>query len=163
VDDVIFKKLWRCARRRHRGTSAAWVRAKYFPRPNDGRWTFRGTVTDEDGGKHAVVLFRAGALRIRRHVKVRGDANPYDPSWELYFEERLTAQLAGTLTGRGTARYLWLEQGGRCPVCGQPLAPEEGWHAHHLLWRVYGGEATADNLVLLHPTVTGKFTPRAWW
>jgi RNA-directed DNA polymerase len=150
VDDVILRKLWRWARRRHRGKSAAWVRAKYFTRPGDGRWTFRGTVTDKDGGEHAVVLFAARSVPIRRHVKVRGNANPYDASWELYFEERWAAQLASTFTGRGTTRYLWLEQDGKCLVCGQPLTLAEPWHVHHLRWRSHGGDDTVDNRVLLH-------------
>ena len=59
--------------------------------------------------------------------------------------------MASTLTGRGTARYLWLEQDGKCLVCGQPLTLEEGWHVHHLLWRAHGGADQLDNLVLLHP------------
>src|SRR5262249_13791722 len=83
----------------------------WFP---EGSWTFRGHVPNKEGGQHTVFLFRARSLDIRRHVKVRGAANPYDPSWELYFEERLTAQMANTLTGRGKARYLWLEQDGKC-------------------------------------------------
>ena len=90
-------------------------------------------------------------MPIRRHVKIRGEANPYDPAWELYFEERLAAQMASTLTGRGTARYLWVEQDGKCLVCGQPLTLEAGWHMHHLLWRAHGGDDHVDNLVLLHP------------
>jgi len=151
VDNVIGRKLWRWARRRHRHKSAGWVKAKYFSRPGDGGWAFCGSVTDKDGGKHPVFLFRAFSLAIRRHVKVRGEANPYDPAWELYFEERLATQLASTLTGRGTARYLWLEQGGKCLVCGQPLTLEAGWHRHHLLWRAHGGGHDMDNLALLHP------------
>jgi RNA-directed DNA polymerase len=151
VDDAIFKKLWRWARRRHRGKSAAWVRAKYFTHPGDGRWTFCGSVTDKDGGKHTVVLFKARSVRICRQVKIRGDANPYDPAWELYFEERRTAPMASTGTGQGTTRYLWLEQHGKCLVCGQPLALEDEWHIHHLLWRTHGGNDTVANLVLLHP------------
>ena len=151
VDNVILKKLWRWARRRHRHKSTTWLKAKYFSRAGDGSWAFRGTTTDREGGKRAVVLFRALSLDIRRHVKVRGEANPYDPSWELYFEERLAAQMASTLTGRGTARYLWLEQKGKCLACGQPLTLEAGWHTHHLLWRTHGGDRGVDNLVLLHP------------
>jgi RNA-directed DNA polymerase len=151
VDNVIVKKLWRWARRRHRHKSAAWVKANYFSRPSDGRWTFRGTATDAEGRKHTVFLFRAFSLEIRRHVKVRGEANPYDPAWELYFEERFATQMASTLTGRGTTRYLWLEQDGKCLVCDQPLTLEAGWHLHHLLWRSHGGGHEVDNLVLLHP------------
>jgi REP element-mobilizing transposase RayT len=90
------------------------------------------------------------SLTVAHTWRYRGDANPYDRSWELYFEERLAAQMANTLTGWGTRRYLWLEQGGKCLVCGQPLAGEEEWHIHHLRWRVHGGGDTADNLVLLH-------------
>ncbi len=151
VDDVIFKKLWRWARRRHRGKSARWVKGRYFTRPGDEHWQFRGVATDKEGGKHTVLLFRARSTIIRRHVKIQGTANPYDPAWELYFEERLATQTASTLTGRGTARYLWLEQGGRCRVCRQPLTLEEVWHVHHLLWQSRGGTDDLDNLVLLHP------------
>jgi RNA-directed DNA polymerase len=148
---VIVGKLWRWARRRHRQKSAAWVKAQSFLGRGDGRSGFRGTVTDAKGVRRTVWLARAGATPIRRHVKVRGAANPYDPSWELYFEERLTAQMASTLTGRGTARYLWFEQGGHCRVCAQPLRLAEGWHIHHLLWRSHGGTDLIENLVLLHP------------
>ena len=84
-------------------------------------------------------------------MKITGDANPYDPAWELYFEERLRAQMSNTLTGQGTARYLRFTQDGKCLVCHAPLTLEEGWHIHHLLWRSHGGSDTLDNLVLLHP------------
>ena len=78
-------------------------------------------------------------------------AGSLDPGWELYFEERLATQMASTLTGRGTAGYLWLEQNGKCLVCRHPLTLEEGWHVHHLLGRTLGGSDEIDNLVLLHP------------
>jgi RNA-directed DNA polymerase len=150
VDDVIFRKLWRWARRRHRHKSGAWIKAHYFA-PGDSRWRFRGKVWDEDGGVRTVFLVRARSTTIRRHVKVKGNANPYDPTWELYFEERLATQMSNTLAGRARARYLWLEQNGKCLVCHHPLTLEEGWHVHHLLWRILGGEDLIDNLVLLHP------------
>src|SRR5262249_41265567 len=137
-------------RRRHRHQSAAWRKAKYFVQARERCWRFRGTIRDGKGGWHPIWLVQAGATLIRRHVKIQGKANPYDPAWELYFEERLTAQMASTLTGRGRARYLWLEQGGKCLVCAQPLTLEAGWHMHHLLWRSHGGDDHVDNLVLLH-------------
>jgi RNA-directed DNA polymerase len=151
VDDAIFRKLWRWARRRHRHKSAAWVKRQYFLRPGDSRWHFRGTVQDEEGKPRPVFLSLARTMKIRRHVKVKGNANPYDPAWELYFEERLSARMADSLTGRGRARYLWLAQEGRCPVCRGALTLEEGWHIHHLTWRMHGGSDLVDNLVLLHP------------
>jgi RNA-directed DNA polymerase len=151
VDKVIAGKVWRWARRRHRNKSAAWVKAKYFTRSGHREWVFCGTVPDDDGHPQGVTLDRALATRLERPVKVQGLANPYDPAWELYCEERWACRRASTLTGQGTARYLWLEQEGRCPVCRQALTLEPGWHVHHLVWRSLGGDDLVDNLVLLHP------------
>ncbi len=151
VDRLLFRWLWRWAYRRHDQKSAPWVKAKYFPRVGSRDWVFTGELPSKEGPPHTVHLTTAAQVRIRRHVKIQGAANPYDPAWETYFEERLTFQMQETLTGQGTTRYLWLEQDGQCLVCGQPLTPETGWQHHHLLWRSHGGKATVDNLVLLHP------------
>ena len=71
-------------------------------------------------------------MPIQRHTKVKGEANPYDPAWEPYFEERLGVKMAGTLAGRWTLRLLWKEQGGICPVCNQKITTVTGWHNHHI-------------------------------
>jgi RNA-directed DNA polymerase len=151
VDRRIFRWLWRWACRRHDQQSTPWGKAKYFPRVGSRDWVFTGELPSKEGPPHTVHLTTAARVRIRRHVKIQGAANPYDPAWETYFEERLTFQMQETLTGQGTTRYLWLEQDGRCLVCGQPLTPETGWQHHHLLWRSHGGNATVENLVLLQP------------
>ena len=59
-----------------------------------------------------IELMEAGKVGIRRYWKVRADANPYDPEWELYLEERLRWQLEGTLAGRSRIEYLL--RGGIC-------------------------------------------------
>jgi len=151
VDDVIFRKLWRWTRRRHRNKSARWVKTKYFLRPGEDRWQFRGTLPDQEGKPRLIRLVRASWTRIRRHVKIQGEANPYDPAWELYFEERLATQMASTRQGRCNAAYIWIQQETKCLVCGQPLHLEEEWHVHHLLPRAKGGTDWLSNLVLLHP------------
>jgi len=33
-------------------------------------------------------LAYAGETKIRRHVKIRGKANPFDPQWQDYLKER---------------------------------------------------------------------------
>ena len=83
---------------------------------------------------------------------MRENANPYDPAWEVYFEERLGLAMAQHLSGRGKLRYLWMEQDGLCPICQQKITTLTGWHNHHIVWRSKGGSDDTENRVLLHPT-----------
>jgi RNA-directed DNA polymerase len=62
-----------------------------------------------------VKLVDISAISIRRHVKIRAAANPYDPKWEMYFEERAQPEMKRALSGR--LWKLWSRQDGRCPVC----------------------------------------------
>ena len=88
-------------------------------------------------------------IKVLRWVKIRSAANPYDPEWELYLEQRSAWKLTHTLAGR--IEYLWKEQQGRCVVCGQALRIEEQpWHIQHRVWRSQGGQETCDNLEMLH-------------
>ena len=93
---------------------------------------------------------RAGRVKIIRHIKIRGDANPYDPAWASYLEERLMQRLRQTLAGRSQIRYVWDRQNGRCVGCGELLREEEPWHLHHRVRRIDGGSDNVSNLELLH-------------
>ena len=33
-------------------------------------------------------VYKASSTKIIRHVKIKGEANPYDPEWEAYFKNR---------------------------------------------------------------------------
>jgi len=150
VDQRIFHLLWRWCRRRHRQKSQRWIKKTYFKRFGERDWVFTGTIRDGKGGSLPICLLEAAGVSIQRHVKVRGDANPYDPEWELYFEERLFQKMQATLAGRSQIAYLWREQGGRCGGCGQLLQEGEQWQAHHRVRRSLGGDDGLDNLELLH-------------
>ncbi len=47
------------------------------------------------GGHDWLPLICANKTVIRWHLKIRGDANPYDPKWRPYFAERGTARRIG--------------------------------------------------------------------
>ena len=81
-----------------------------------------------------------------------GEANPYDPAWETYFEHRRGVKMEAILKGRRTLLYLWKRQDGLCPRCNQPITSITGWHSHHVIWKSRGGSDEAANRVLLHPT-----------
>jgi hypothetical protein len=82
VDHHIFSSLWQWARRRHPNKTAAGA----------NRSTLRCivVVTGPSSVKRVMtrgspVKFGCGHARstpIKRHVKVKGDANPYDPAYE---------------------------------------------------------------------------------
>jgi len=152
VDHVIFTWLWRWAKRRHPRKPAGWIRKKYFRTQQGQQWVFFGQTTHTTEDPHAVWLFTATSVPIVRHIKVRAAANPYDPAWEVYFEERLGVKLVQTFTGRRRLLHLWHEQKGLCPVCHQKITTLTGWHSHHIVWRSHGGSNESENRVLVHPT-----------
>ncbi len=151
VDRHIFRMLRGWCRHRHREKSWTWINRKYFRASGHRHWMFTGSLPNSKGEEVPITLMEANRVAIRRFVKIRSHANPYDPAWELYLEERLYWQLEGTLAGRGRIAYLWKAQEGRCLRCGQALRPsEKPWHLHHRHWRSHGGPDTVDNLELLH-------------
>jgi RNA-directed DNA polymerase len=151
MDHAIFQTLWRWAKRRHPNKSPGWIRQKYFTRVADNRWVFFGTRTTSQGKTQEHRLIRLAYTPIKRHLKIKAKANPYDPEWEPYFETRLGVKMADSLKGRRSLLYLWREQNGICPVCKQSITQLTGWHNHHIVWRSKGGSDGAANRVLLHP------------
>jgi RNA-directed DNA polymerase len=151
VDHEIFTLLWQWARRRHPHKSRHWIRDKYFRTEGENNWVFFGHVIGSKGSLRDVCLFRASSVPIRRHTKIKGEANPYDPQWEPYFEARQGVRMARHLKGRRQLLRLWKEQDGLCVVCHQHITQLTGWHSHHLVWRTHGGSDRAENRVLLHP------------
>jgi RNA-directed DNA polymerase len=81
VDRNIFSCLWQWARRRHPNKPSRWVKTKYFERRVDCNWAFFAETCDDEGQPTKVWLFHAESTPIKRHVKVKGEANPYDPTY----------------------------------------------------------------------------------
>ena len=99
VDHHIFTLLWQWARRRHPHKSRWWIKDKYFRSEHGNNWVFFGHVMRPTGRLQDVRLFRATSVPIRRHTKIKGEANPYDPQWEPYFEARPGVRMARNLQG----------------------------------------------------------------
>lgn len=95
IDHAIFQALWRWAVRRHPNKGKRWVKQKYFHAIGTRRWVFSGEIRGEV--KH---LRHTTDTHIVRHRKIKGEANPYDPQWEIYFEERIGLKMLDTLQGR---------------------------------------------------------------
>jgi RNA-directed DNA polymerase len=152
VEEQVFQLLWRWALRRHRNKPKDWVYRHYFFDAHGRKRPFHAYITDEQGNPVVCEIFQPNRLPIRRHVKVIGAANPYDPTWEPYFEQRRYQRVAHELPRQPKLLTLFRLQQGLCPLCNQAITTETGWNCHHILWRVYGGGDEIENLVLLHPT-----------
>jgi RNA-directed DNA polymerase len=151
VDTVIFYCLQQWARRRHPKKSSDWLKRKYFERHRGRDWSFFGDTCDDEGQPSKIWLHRASSTPIKRHVKVKGEANPYDPAYETYFEEREGSHMLDTLRGSSTLRFLWKEQRGLCLLCHTKITRTTGWRLHYCVPRVMGGSKSAENCALLHP------------
>jgi RNA-directed DNA polymerase len=151
VDSAIFRSLWQWARRRHPEKPRSWLKKKYFGRQRLNHWCFFGESYDSEGSPQTVWLRLANRTPIKRHVKVKGEANPYDPAYETYFEKREGDYMADTFRGTRTLRFLWYLQRGLCPVCNLRITRLTGWRLHYRVPRVKGGSTGADNRILLHP------------
>ena len=69
--------------------STQWKRKRYFRNRGLRNWIFFATVRDKQGNATPLDLFRASDVAITRHVKIRAEANPYDPAFKDYFEARV--------------------------------------------------------------------------
>ncbi len=151
VDHSIFHSLSRWARRRHPKKPSTWLKEKYYERNRGDNWCFFGERCDDEGQPRKVWLYRAKSTPIKRHIKVKGEANPYDAAYETYFEDREGSHMLDTFRGTQTLRFLWTEQRGLCAICNTKITRITGWRLHHCVPLVKGGSKSAENRVLLHP------------
>ncbi len=88
VDDQIRMDLWRWMRRRHHNKSTGWLYKTYLSKGSKpGR--FSTVVKDkENETSRTYELIRASSIPIMRHIKIKGDANPFDPNHQGYFGKR---------------------------------------------------------------------------
>ena len=115
---------------------------RYFPPRTGETWRF----TDPSSGKQ--LLRVREAVKAQRYLKIKGEANPFDPAWEAYCQDR-DRELARRASAPFRATILQ-QQHGLCPGCRQVIQVEEDVERHpregnhqHTQW---------GNLVLLPPT-----------
>jgi len=152
IDWLLHWRLRRWAKRRHPQKSADWVRRKYWRTVGDRHWVFAVEVNKKDGSKGLKALYPLAGTPIQRHTKVKGAYHPYDPSWELYGETLRQDRMVDKMRYRREWVKLYIEQQGKCALCGHEMDVETGWHDHHIEYLVNGGADTLVNRVLLHPT-----------
>jgi RNA-directed DNA polymerase len=141
LDNFVWRRGYRWAQRRHSDKTGRWITDRYFPHRQGEPWRFTDPATGQQ------LLRVQEAVKPQRSLKVKGEANPFDPAWEAYFQDRDRA-----LTLRASSAFrakILRQQDGFCPGCRQVIQVDEevdlphrdGNHQHNHL----------GNLVLFHP------------
>ena len=84
ADTVIFHALCRWGRRRHSNKGPGWIKKKYFGLSNRN-WVFSCKTKDKHGKKKILELTKPSLTKLVRYIKIKGEANPFDPQYHDYF------------------------------------------------------------------------------
>jgi len=109
VDNQIWSMLWGWSTRRHPNKGARWVKAKYFKTRGSRNWVF--AAEDEKQGRKEIRLLLESDTPIRRHIKIKADANPHDQKWKKYFEARQATQALNSPKSQNKREISKLSQG----------------------------------------------------
>lgn len=150
ISHRVWQYLWRWAKRRHPNKNTKWVRRRYFKTINGNKWTFATITSDRQGDSKVLNLYQIAYTPIERHVKVKGDASPDDPSLREYWEKR-HQKYGKSYWERNSRNYkIAQNQNWKCPICGEPLFNEEELDTHHIFPVAQGGDNSVENLQHLH-------------
>jgi RNA-directed DNA polymerase len=150
VDDTVWSMLWRWAARRHPNKGPRWIKEKYFKTRGARNWVFAATEKNEDGTPRELILLTESDTPIKRHIKIKSQANPHDPKWEPYFESRWGTTMLNSSRGRAKLYRVWRRQDGMCSTCQEPITKSTPWSARHIVKRTEGGSDAAGNLQMHH-------------
>lgn len=150
IDNQIFWRLMRWGHRRHPRKTRGWIYPHYWLDTGTRR-QFTGNGVDRWGEKVQVRLYSLADTKIIRHLKVKGDFNPFDPAWEAYGEKLRTDRMRKQVWDYERL-MLWMHQDGKCALCQSEIdAADDNCDDHHIVYRRLGGTDALSNRVLLHP------------
>lgn len=87
VDGYIWNEAWQWVKPRHRNKNVQWLKKKYWSKgAKSGR--FSTVVKNKNGNTRTYELIKAYSIHIQRHIKIKSDANPFDPEHQQCFRAR---------------------------------------------------------------------------
>ncbi|MEH2321905.1 group II intron reverse transcriptase/maturase [Nostoc sp.] len=141
LDYLMYKKLRIWAKHRHRNKTAKWIAKKYWQSIGGDNWVF---ATRQEG-KNPMWLLKHSRTPIVRHVKVRGEASPFDGNL-IYWSSRMGTHPEATIR----MSTLLKKQKGKCNHCGLYFREEDVLEIDHIIPKILGGKDEYKNLQILH-------------
>lgn len=149
LDHLIYWRLIRWGHRRHPRKSRKWIYDHYWTDTGTRR-QFEGIGIDRWKEKVQVRLYHLADTKIARHIKVKGDYNPFDPACEAYGEKLRRDRMSKNVWDYERLT-LWMQQEGDCALCQQAIdATDRSCDDHHIIYKRLGGSDALSNRVLLH-------------
>ena len=128
ADHQMFNALWQWAKRRHSKKGKRWIADKYWHVPKGNGWHFTSYFKKPNGKQDSLTLKNLSNIHFIQYTQIKGDANPFDPEYDKYFDQRETQKMLVTLKGRNSLLYLWKKQDRKCPLCGMPIDRVSPWN-----------------------------------
>ncbi|MUG95258.1 restriction endonuclease [Scytonema sp. UIC 10036] len=141
LDNLMYPKLKAWAQRRHPNKSGKWVAKKYWQTIGGNNWVF----ATPNKGNNLLRLINHRDTPIVRHIKVKGEASPYDGNL-IYWSSRMGTH--PEVPKRVTT--LLKQQKGKCAHCGLYFREEDVLEIDHKIPLSKGGKDEYKNLQLLH-------------
>ncbi|MEH1997804.1 MAG: group II intron reverse transcriptase/maturase [Nostoc sp.] len=141
LDSLIYLKLKAWAQHRHPKKSRGWVSKKYWQTIGDDNWVF---ATSQEG-KNPMRLRSHMKTKIIRHVKVEGDASPYDGNL-IYWSSRMGEHPEAT----ERVATLLKSHSGKCTHCRMYFRESDVLEIDHITPKSLGGKDEFKNLQILH-------------
>ena len=140
LDNLMYQKLRAWAKRRHSNKNMGDVVKRYWKTIDDDKWIF---ATRE--WNNPLRLLKHDSTPIVRHVKVKGEASPYDGNL-VYWSKR-----KGDNPEMPTRVAILLKkQKGICTWCNLHFREEDVMEIDHIIPKSKGGKDKHDNWQLLH-------------
>jgi RNA-directed DNA polymerase len=140
LDQLMYWKLVKWGKRKHPNKTGKWIARKYWQTIGNRRWAF---ATRSE--MNPMQLQSHNETPIVRHVKVKGEASPYDGNLK-YWSSRLGEQPGVP----SKISKLLKKQKGKCAHCGLFFREEDIVEMDHIIPKSKGGKDTYKNLQLLH-------------
>ena len=150
ISHRVWKYLWQWGKRRHPHKPNRWIRRRYFKTIKGNSWIFATTTSDRRGKEKELTLFHIPNVPIQRHIKVKGNASPDDPSLKEYWKKR-HQNIGKSFWDRNSNNHkIAQNQNWICPICGEPLFNGENIDTHHIIPVAEGGLDDIENLQHMH-------------
>lgn len=141
LDAYLWLHLWKWARKRHPKMAKEKLKNKYWHTVGKRNWVFG--VKKEDKIVSQIQLH--SKISIKRHVKVKGTASPYDGNLIYWAKRTGNSVLIPSYKSRLIKR-----QKGRCGICKDFFLPDDVIERDHIIPKALGGKNILANVHAVH-------------